>query len=210
MAITSILLNFSFFPLLIVTIYCLFIYRKLSKELRTFAWFIFLSATMELFSRIFWLLHMNNLPFLHLYVAVGFCILALFYKHVLKGFISSALAWTIIMLFLLFTVINSLFIQPIFTFNSYALIVESVLIIIISGYTILLKSGNSIVKIPNWINFGLLLYYSSSLLIFYFGDTLTQVFSKEASVYTWVMHSIASMIMYCCFFVGLWQLKARD
>ncbi|NOS94065.1 MAG: hypothetical protein HOP30_19280 [Cyclobacteriaceae bacterium] len=212
MEISFILIKFAFIPLLIVTIYSIYVYRKLPKELRIFTWFIFFSAAIELCSRIFWLQSINNMPFLHLYVAGGFCFLALFYDEVLKGFINRKIIIAIVVFFLLFTITNSLFIQDIYTFNSYALSLESILIIIfsLSTYTIMLndivkKNRINLVKSLNWINSGLFIYYSSSLLIFYFGDMITHLFSKESSLYAWVIHSFFSMIMYCCFFVGLWH-----
>lgn len=212
MDILFLIIKFAFIPLLIVTVYCLFIYRKLTKELRIFAWFIFFSAGIELFSRIWWLQSMNNMPFLHLYVAGGFCFLATFYQEVLRGFINPKIIWAIVAGFLVLTIFNSLFIQDIYTFNSNALTVESILIIIfsLSTYTIMpndiaKKNRLHLSKSLNWINSGLFIYYSSSLLIFYFGNSITDFFSKEASLYTWVIHAFFSMIMYCCFFAGLWH-----
>lgn len=212
MDILLLLIKFAFIPLFIVTIYCLFIYRKLTKELRIFTWFIFFSALIELFSRIWWFQSMNNMPFLHLYVAGGFCFLAVFYQEVLRGLINAKIIRAIAAVFLVLTVFNSLFIQDIYTFNSYGLTLESILIIIFSLSTYLItrhdmvkKNRLHLEKSLNWINFGLFIYYSSSLLIFYFGDIITQFFSKEASLYTWVIHAFFSMIMYVCFFAGLWH-----
>ncbi|MBI3220088.1 MAG: hypothetical protein HYZ44_11290 [Bacteroidetes bacterium] len=212
MDILLLVIKFAFIPLFIVTVYCLFIYRKLTKELRTLAWFIFFSAGIELFSRIWWFQSMNNMPFLHLYVAGGFCFLANFYQEVLRGLINPKIIWITVGGFLALTIFNSLFLQDIYTFNSNALTVESILIIIfsLSTYTIMhndnvKKNKLHLFKSLNWINSGLFIYYSSSLLIFYFGDIITHLFSKEASLYTWVIHAFFSMMMYGCFFAGLWH-----
>ncbi|MFN7494134.1 MAG: hypothetical protein ACK5RG_14545 [Cyclobacteriaceae bacterium] len=212
MDISFIIVKFAFIPLLILTIYTLFIYRQLSHELRIFSWFVFFSAAIEMCSRIFWFQSINNMPFLHVYVAGGFCFISIFYQQILKGFINPTIIWMILAIFLIFTTINSLFIQPIDTFNSYALTVESVLIIIfsLSTYTIMLndmvkEKRVHLAKSLNWINSGLFIYYSTNLLIFYFGDIITQFLSKEVSLYTWAIHSFFLILMYCCFFVGLWH-----
>ncbi len=212
MDILFIIIKFAFIPLLIVTIYSLYVYRKLPTTLRIFTWFIFFSAGIELGSRLFWLQSMNNMPFLHLYVAGGFCFLAFFYQDLLRGFINPKIIWTVVIVFLILTITNSLFFQDIYTFNSYGLTLESILIIIfsLSSYIIMLndivkKNRVNLTKSLNWINSGLFIYYSSSLLIFYFGGIIIDLFSKESNLYSWVLHSFFSMIMYCCFFVGLWH-----
>jgi hypothetical protein len=145
-------------------------------------------------------------------VAVGFACLAWFYNTVLKGFIDGRIIWGVTLLFLLFTTLNSIFFQPLFRFNSYALTVESVLIITLSIFTfifllndIVKETSGADVKSVNWINSGLFIYYSSSLLIFYFGDTIIHLFSKTFSRYTWVFHSFFSMVMYTFFCIGLWK-----
>jgi hypothetical protein len=56
-----------------------------------------------------------------------------------------------------------------------------------------------------WINSGLFIYYVSSLLIFYFGQVITDTFSKELNRYMWIFHAFFSLVMYSCFFVGLWK-----
>lgn len=210
--VASTIIKFSLVPNLIVAAYALFVFKKLPVELKTFVWFILLSAIIELVSRIFWLNSKNNMPLLHIYVAGGFFCLALFYQEVLKGFIDKNIIRGTIMAFLLFTILNSLFIQNIYTFNSYALTVESILIVIFSLSTYMLMLNDivkneriSIIKSLNWINSGLFIYYASSLLIFYFGDHFNRTFPRNFILQTWVLHSFFSVVMYCCFFVGLWN-----
>lgn len=154
----------------------------------------------------------NNMPLLHVYVAAGFTCLAWFYKTILNRFINAKIIWSVAILFLLFTVINSLFFEDILTFNSNALTVESILIIILALFTftfflndIVKETGGHDIKSLSWINSGLFIYHSSSLLIFYFGAVITHTFSKNLNLYTWIFHSFFSMVMYTCFFIGLWK-----
>lgn len=207
---------FSSVPTVAVAAYTVFVYGNMVDELRVFARFVFLSVFIELTSKTYWFLSMNNMPLLHLYVATGFVCIALFYEKVLKGFIKASILRTILFSFLTFTIINSIFIQDIFTFNSYALTVESVLIIILSltTYMVLMddivkKSRAGLIKSLNWINSGLFLYYSSSILIFYFGELITSFFPSPLLSLTWVIHALFSNIMYGCFFVGLWYRPAN-
>jgi len=152
------------------------------------------------------------MPLLHLYVAGGFVLLSLFYNSVLNGFINKNIILITVVLFSLFTVINSSFIQKIYVYNSYALTIESIIVIIfsLSTYMLLLndivKEKNTYtIKSLNWINSGLFIYYSSGLLIFYFGNLITAFSPSYLVEYTWVLHAFFSTVMYACFFTGLWK-----
>ncbi|PZR38985.1 MAG: hypothetical protein DI538_08035 [Azospira oryzae] len=211
MNISKVINQISVIPVFITVIYSIYIYKSLGKELKSFSWFLIISGIIQFISSALWYARTNNLPLLHIYVAVGFFLIAYFYIQVLDEFINKKIIWIILLLFLTFSVLNSIFIQPILTFASYSLTVESILIIILSLSTYIMLLDDivrdklkGLSKSLNWINSGLFIYYSSNLLIFYFGDTITHTFSKEISRYTWVLHSFFSVIMYCCFFVGLW------
>lgn len=199
-------------PVFAATIYAVYRYRHLNKSLRLFCLFLFISGLVQAVSLWLWFAGTNNLPLLHFYVAAGFTALALFYKHLLRDFINQQLMIFLIAGFLCFTLFNSLFLQSIYTFNSYALTVESVVIIIFSISTLMLgqhevtreKRRKDFASL-NWINAGLLIFYTSDILIYYFGNTLIDLFPSYMNEYAWTAHSFFSAIMYSCFFIGLWK-----
>lgn len=198
-------------PVLLTVVYAAVHYSKLPRELKVFSWFIFLSGVIQFTYLAFWFVSKNNMPLLHIYVAAGFLCLAWFYNTLLNGFIDARIIWSIAILFLLFTTINSLFIQPVHTFNSIALTVEAILIVILALFTyrfflsdIVKETSGRNISSLNWINSGLFIYYSSSILIFYFGAVIT-AFSRNLNLYTWIFHSFFSIVMYTCFFIGLWK-----
>lgn len=204
--------KYAFAPAFVTVGYGIIIYKKLTGELKIFSWFLLLSGFVELVSKVLWFQGKNNLPLLHFYVAAGFICLAWFYSAVLKDFIDQKIIWGAALLFTAFTVVNSFFIQDIYTFNSYALTVESVLVVILSLFTYMVLLNNIVkekrkhlIKSLNWINSGLFIYYTSSLLIFYFGDLFMKRFSVYLNQYVWVFHSFFLLVMYSCFFVGLWK-----
>jgi hypothetical protein len=202
----------SHLPILITSCYALITFKKQTAILRIFSWFLFLSYLIQFASLLFWLNRKNNMPLLHFYVGAGFVMLAVFYKKVLEDFISGILIYTIAAVFLLLTILNSLFVQPVLTFNSYALSLESVLLIIfsLSTYILLLdetvkEKRKSMLSSINWINSGIFIYYVSNLLIFYFSGYFSKYFSAEFNRYTWVLHSFFSVVMYTFFFIGIWK-----
>ena len=150
------------------------------------------------------------MPLLHLYVPVGFVLLAWFYASLLKDFIKTKIIWFTAILFLFFSITNTLFFQNVFTFNSNALTVECILVTIMALFLYIVFLNHIVketveydIKSLNWINSGLFIYYSATLLIFYFGATIVHTFSETLNLYTWVLHSLLSVVMYTCFFISL-------
>jgi hypothetical protein len=212
MNVPEIIIILSHVPILLTVVYAALLYRQLGADLRVFSWFLFLSGLIQFTSLYFWFHRWNNMPLLHLYVAAGFAFLAWFYQKVLSGFISVWIIGSVTALFTIFTIINSLYIQHVMTFDSNALTIESVLILILSLFTFTFLLNDSVketrshhISSLSWINSGLFIYYSSSLMIFYFGATITGSFSRVLGQYTWIFHSLFSMVMYTCFFIGLWK-----
>ena len=212
MTISKAVIVVSHLPILLTVVLAAIRFKGSGNELKVFCWFIFFSGIIQFTSLFFWFLGKNNMPLLHIYVAAGFVLLAWFYRLVLQNFINPKIIWSMAILFLLFTVINSLFVQNVFTFNSNALTVESILITILALFTftfllnnIVKETGQHDTRSLNWINSGLFIYHSSALLIFYFGATIIRTFSVNLNLYTWVFHSFFSIVMYACFFISLWK-----
>ena len=209
--IISVINKYASIPAIIAAIYSAITFRRLTKELKIFSLFIFLSGIIELFSKVLWFLRINNYPLLHLYVVVGFLLQMWFYHEVLKRFVSKKLTITIGILFILFTIINSYFLENIYTFNSNGLTVQSIFILILSTSTYMLflndivknETDITLIKSLNWINSGLFIYYSSSLLIFFLGDFFTRNYSVAINQYTWAIHTMFLIVMYGCFMIGL-------
>src|SRR5262245_49712459 len=111
----------AYIPLFITVGYTLIVFKKLDNPLKTFSWFIFISGVIQGISLVFWLSGKINMPLLHVFVAMGFVCLGWFYNTVLKDFINRKILQSIMVGFLIFTVLNSLLLQDIYTFNSYAL-----------------------------------------------------------------------------------------
>lgn len=210
-SLTEALIQLSFVPVLLIGMYTALVYRKLPKTLQLFAHFIFFSTLIQLSSTLLWFLSTNNMPLLHVYVALGFVLLMRFYAQILSGYISKPFLIATTLAFLLFAIVNSIWFESWFSFNSNALTVESILLIILSLFTfnfLLDSSGKErlaeLSRSVNWINSGIFFYYSTSLLIFYFGDLFSSHFSVALNRFTWTLHALFSSVMYTCFFIGLW------
>jgi hypothetical protein len=192
------------------------VYRKSDRALKMFCIYVLFSTVILLLSLALSQNNINNMVLLHVYCPAGFLLLAYFYKRLLNNAVNKELLPVLALLFVAFSLVNSIFFQNIFTFNTYALTTESILIIILTLFTFLVSLNRNSTSLVirtnlhsvNWINSGLLLYHSSTLLLFYLSNYLTKFYSLNFNLNIWLLHSVVSVIMYSCFIVGLWkQLK---
>lgn len=211
------IIKYAFLPSIIASLYALVVFKSLPVELKRLSYYIFLSAFIEIFSRLYWVYSQNNMPLLHLYVPGSFICLALFYQKVLDTFIDKKIIFGALIAFIVFCIINSFFIQNIYTYDSNGLMVESILIAILSISTFMVmmddvvkRKRSKLSKSLNWVNSGLFMYYTSSLFIFhfarlFFSNLTIKIFTASFQLQTWVLHAFFLLIMYSCFFVGIWS-----
>jgi hypothetical protein len=213
---TLLILPLSCIPVFAAAIYAAVIYRELRRELQVFSWFLFLSGFVQLFTVILWWYKLPNLVYSHLYVVTGFFCLAWFYRTVLKELIHPLVIGVLIAAFTLFAGIVFVLGPSVQAFASVSLTVEAALIIILSLSTFLVtqnevvRTGNLVeLRGLNWINSGLFIFYTSAILLYYFGNMLIRSFPPYLSRYGWAMHSFFSVIMYSCFYIGLWKSRKK-
>lgn len=178
--------------------------------------FLITTGALQLISLLLWFLNINNLPVLHLLVPLRFILIVLMYKSILKGYIRLWILYLLMIGFGLYSVINTLWVEPWNTFNAQAMTIESVLLVILSlsAYIFLMdkqmtKHLGDDLQPSEWTNAGVFLYYTSSLLLMYFGEYIIRVLSSQLNRYTWIMHGIFCIIMYYCFWRSLWNYRSR-
>lgn len=213
MSIANIILLSANIPIFVVAIYAAYHYKKLNRKLRIFSSFLFLSALIQLPSVCMYYFSVNNMPLLHIYTGLGGFILIHFYRAILSKYLSEQILKYLAIAFLVFSVVNVLFFQDINTFNTNVLTVQAVIIVTLSlsSFNLLLQESSlsenkSSLSTLMWINSGFFIYFSSSLLLYYFGDHLMKeyiTFSSFRNV--WTLHSLFSNVMYSFFFIGLWK-----
>jgi len=209
---TKLILPISCIPVLTAAVYSAVLYQRLKREFQIFSWFLFLSGAVQLFTLVLWWFELPNLIYSHFYVVMGFFCLAWFYKTVLQEWIRPLVFYWLIGAFTVFAAIVFAMGPSVQALAYISLTVEAALITMLSLSTFLLtqneivRTGNLVeVRALNWINSGLFIFYTSAILLYYFGDLLIRTFPPELSRYGWAMHAFFSMIMYTCFCVGLWK-----
>lgn len=198
---------------MVTAAYVLVVYKQLNSELRIFSYYIFFSFVIQIVSFSLSSLHINNMLFLHLNVYGSIGLLGWFYAEVLNGFISKRVIASIVAIFWFGCIIDIIVNNPLMQFNSMLLTVECILMIIISLFTFSFMLNDNIRVLKKdifyslmWINSGIFIYFTSNILLFFFNNAITAmaVGTKMGSK-MWVFHAFFIVIMYCCFFIGLWK-----
>ncbi|WP_448700658.1 hypothetical protein ACFGVR_01540 [Mucilaginibacter sp. AW1-3] len=186
-------------------------YKKIDRKLTSLKLYIFFAALMQLIQLVLWFKNIHNLFLLHFFVPVEFILLAHFYQSILQNLINRRIILTTTILFVIFSIVNTLFFQKISTFNSNALVTEDVIIttMSIATFIILLNRRSGLNKPPigqalSWINSGIFINFSTTLVLFYFSNYLIAHLSNNVFSYiAWLFNDAATVTMHCCFIVGI-------
>ena len=142
----------------------------------------------------------NNLFLVHLYVPLKFILFTGAYRHFLKGFISTRILVSVMILFLGYCIYNTIFIQRITEYNSYPRALGSLVLAI---YAILwyLKSLSrmEITRLRDeptvWFNTGMLVYFAGSFFVFILSNQVLFQ-SVQLSKQVWLISSTLMVIFY--------------
>lgn len=153
----------------------------------------------------------NNLASLHLLTALEFTFVVGFYFFTFPKPIHKQVLIYIWLAFIIFTLINSFYIQPTHTYNSYARGLESFVLLSISmAYLLYRVSSNDSSDFKNegiiWIVFAFLFYFGSTQFLFLFENQLGLV-SKAVIRIAFKVHLSVNIIYYSLLAKGLWTQK---
>ena len=211
-SVVRLIMDASNIPPFLAGVLALVYFKKFDKRLFSFKLFLLFNSVIQISQLVLSSLKQHNLFLLHIDVPVEFTLLAYFYYSFLKKYVDKKIFFTLISLFLLFSIINSIFIQPVNSFNSHALIAEALILIILSifAFIVLLdpRSGMNKVQIgktATLINSGIFVNFSTTLLIYYFSNFLIKNADKGTVNYIWVYNDLASVVMYAFFIAAVWK-----
>ncbi|OEK00276.1 hypothetical protein BFP97_01550 [Roseivirga sp. 4D4] len=152
----------------------------------------------------------NNLWVYHLFVPCTFLVVLRIYKRVFEEVITRRVFNAISIGFLLFAVLNSLFIQPLDVFNSNTITVSSVLYILLSiTYFHQLLRGTALLALERtpmfWLNTGVLIYYSGTLLLYVMVNYVAGLGeTAKVSISLWALNILFNIILNVFYALALW------
>jgi len=196
---------------LIITVsLSLFNFKTLNIPFQRLCYFLIWNLFIEIFARFFSYSGMNNLPLLHLYTIGEFILFSWFYKSLLQtNEFFQKKYWILIVGISVLIVLNSIFFQSVYEFNTLA---KTLVQIIIISYAVLYfynLTGNQstspvIEKSLRLINSAVIVYYSGSLFIFMCG----QVSFGKSGMYEifWAFNAVLNLIFQLLVLWGIWKV----
>ena len=185
-------------------------YRHLGRSLKIITIYTLVSIISAIISYLVTRIFKNNLPMFHIQTIIEYIFIYLFYREELKEneSISKFIKFSFfpVMLFLL---INSIFIQKLTEFNSNSRSLQELVVIVyvlIWFYKIMTEMN--IKKLEEepafWINAGFLVYFSATVLLFFFSNYLLH-FRQDLNLYIWGFHAVFLTLLYLSISIGLWK-----
>lgn len=180
--------------------------RNFSKHdgaLKYLSLFLLVSTFTEIASGVFIFLHKNNYPVLHVFTLLEFIFLSLMFSRCIGNLIPPKVIFWICLLFCSFSVVNSLFIQSIYTFNTHARGVEFLFLILYSLvylYQLTTQEDVQVYQQPMfWVSIAMLLYCASSFFVILL---VNHILSGMKPL--WLVHNIFLLLHYILFSYALW------
>lgn len=178
-------------------------YRYHQRDLRALTVFLLLSTLTEIGAIALFANGKNNFPLLHLFTLIEFALLSYIYSEQVQRIIPRKVIFGVAVAFTLFSIANSLFIQSVYAFNTYARGVEFLLILLyalLHMYLLSNREEGALTQMPMfWFTLGVLLYYASSFFVVLM---VNMVLPQQQFV--WAIHNIFLLLHYLIFAKALW------
>lgn len=203
----------STFPLLCLLVSCyigLRYWQRLPRSIQILVIYLFFNFIIEIGARLAAVAFRQNLPLLHLYTFGEFLFFSLFYQKILdeQSLFKKYFSW-IVPTVLALVVLNTIFLQGIFEFNSYAkTLVQIVIILYALDYAFRITEREDtdprLTQMLRLINAAILIYYCGSLFIFMASQFESEL--RESFKILWNTNKILNLIFQLIILVALWKV----
>lgn len=188
-------------------------YRKLSGSARLINWYLLISA---LFTGISLLIsrhyHRNSMPVGHLFTVIEMAMVIFFYKKILSDGKKNGMYRIVLISFTILCILNALFFQSIYTYNSYTKSIEAIICILFAmNYFASIASdtlSGKIITHPDfYFNAGFFLYFSGAFMLFVFSNFIVTNLSLSDFLIIWTIHAALVLLMYLFFSIAFLLCK---
>jgi len=203
----------AFVCLSINVVFCLVKRKKLNTPFLRLFYFLIWNLIIEISAQAFMKFEYNNLPLLHLYTLGEFILFSYFYMSLLNKPVQfKKMLWYFIIVGSVLVILNSIFFQSIYAFNTFAKTFVQITIIgyaVLYFYNLVENPNLSIAKSKSLrlVNSAILIYYSGSLFIFMCGKF--SLIDVEGFVVFWAFNAILNFIFQLLILIGLWKAFFR-
>ena len=188
-------------------------YNKLSEAAKIVLFYLFiaaLSSGVSIFIAKYW--HKNKMPVIHVFTILELVMIVIFYKKIFAIPAKNSFYNLIIIVFTNLGIVNAIFFQSIYTYNSYTRSLEAIICILFSiNYFAILSADPSSKKLLRhpyfYFNAGFFLYFSGAFMFFVFSNFIISNLSLYNFRIIWTIHAILLLLMYLFFAIAfmLWK-----
>ena len=191
LAVSDYMMYFSLLLALISLMFC----WKFDKVIKYFAVYLIVGGCIEYLAFDFSERFGTNLFLLHIYTILEFILLSAFFKVVFDQLGSKFSTLKITIVIVLLCILNSIFIQPIEGFNSYASTLVGLIIIAYSIYTFYLLLEKNEINFRNikWLVGGILIYQMTSFIVLASANFLQET-TEGSDAILWLIRAIVIFI----------------
>lgn len=188
-------------------------YAKLHQSARIVLLYVIVSAVFNGFSIIISKYgHMNNMPVVHVYTVVEVLIIITYYKALLEPRKKNNLYLFIAIAFTVLSIINVLFFQSIYLYNSYTRSLEAIICLLFAinyfAKTAAAISPHKVLKEADfYFNAGFFLYFSGALMLFVFSNFVILNLKSQDYLIIWAIHAGLVLLMNLLFSIGFLLCK---
>lgn len=187
--------------------------KKYSRQLKIVLYYLVLATVTQTLSFAFWKANINNYPIVHIYTILEYLILLWFYTLTLKGFIPKTAFAALFIAFPLFSIFDSIFIEDIYTYNTYSRSIEALIFIFLSiSWFVKIVAEDEVAREQgiaiNYINAGLLIYFAGSITLFAYNSYIEEM-KIMLRINVWLIHTVLATQLYILIAIGLWKVKTK-
>lgn len=188
-------------------------FKAYPLKLKIIAGYLLLALVTQALSFAFWKQRINNYPILHVYTIIEYLLLLWFYSTLLTDFIPRAAFLALAVAFPAFAVIDSVYIEHIYTFNTYGRSLEALIFIFlsISWFVKIVaedEKTRQLGRAINYINGGFLIYFAGSIAMFSYSSYVEQM-TVAHRINVWTIHTILAVQLYILIAIGLWKARTK-
>ncbi|WP_113634643.1 hypothetical protein [Nubsella zeaxanthinifaciens] len=180
----------------------IFKYKYADRAMKTIFYYLIAAGITNLTAILLIEMGMRNLPLLHVYTVVETLFFLSYFKSIFNSQKISRYLNLLMVVFPIICIINFLFLQDIFSFNTYTRPLEALIITAICLFY-LYRSGfvEDLMKKPvSWVNIGIMAYFPAASIIFLMSNYFVfKSYNKELNTLVWNIHSLLVLIMYLAF-----------
>jgi hypothetical protein len=185
----------------------LILYKRFPREIKTVFFFVAIGFLTEVYIKFhFYFIMKNGMPIGHFYFPIAISIAGIFYSQILNDFIKPALIKWIIIVYLIYCIINPIFIQGLFQYPSITGSIGALILFLFSvAYFVKIMAEAKIEKLSAepliWINSGFLVYYT----VGFFYHSLYNLRAKasmDVALFAIGLFAILNLLFYLIISVG--------